>query len=213
MKEIHAEYWFSAHLHVKFAAVFEHATLSAAGPSKKGALPAESNGVSENPDEIAIDDDFDEEVVPGPPAAENPDEIAIDDDDFDEEPVASTSGMATDTATMTGNPDEIAVEDDFDDDEQIVYQPKPVENQSNGETSGRIPPNELAEALKVDESADLVVEARKDGHPELAKGVIGSQAAGPSTGTAPGSQVSPVGQFSRRELTRRPPHHLRQAKV
>jgi len=192
MKEIQAEYWFSAHLHVKFAAVYEHASAGSAGLARSDVRQgSRTEGPAANPDEIAIEDDFDNEAVQGPPATvENPDEIAIDDDDFDEEPVASASGTSTTAATGTGNPDEIAIGDDFDDgEEQIVYQPRPVEDQTDGLESEQVSSSEVEEALKVDESADLVEEARKDGLSEAAEGIIGSTSSGPSTIIEPQPQV------------------------
>ena len=107
-----------------------------------------------NPDEIEIDENFDgvgiqtatEAVKSG-----NPDEIAID-DDFDDEPTVTVA------STTAANPDEITINDfdEFDDDttknkeEQILYPRKEAEKRLE----------KVADGLQVDESVDLVEQAR-----------------------------------------------------
>lgn len=88
LKTLKPDWWFSAHLHVKFEATYFH---SGGAPVS---LPP--NPVETNPDEIVIgDDDDDDEPTPsaapptnpGPSAANlNPDEITLDDEEDDVAP-------------------------------------------------------------------------------------------------------------------------------
>lgn len=81
LKTLKPDWWFSAHLHVKFEATYLHAGV--------GPLNLPSNPVEKNPDEIVICEDEDE---PTPPVALptdvksseanlNPDEITLDDEE------------------------------------------------------------------------------------------------------------------------------------
>jgi len=166
MKEIQPEHWFSAHLHVKFAAVYEHVAGTAASSSSTTAIPAITDmAVGENPDEIDIDDDDIDEEPAGhghvSTTALNPDEIGIEDDDFDS--VAATVVPPTTAASAVQNPDEIDIADDeFDagEGEKTVDDSKPT--------------SEVVSELEVDESVDLVEQARKEGEVEATVGVIGS---------------------------------------
>lgn len=165
MKEIQPEHWFSAHLHVKFAAVYEHVAGTAASSASTIAIPAITDmAVGENPDEIDIDvDDIDEEPAGHghvTTTAVNPDEIDIEDDDFDS--VAATVVPPTTAASAAQNPDEIDIADDeFDTGEEKTV-------------DGSKPTSEVVRELQVDESVDLVERARKEGEVEATAGVIGS---------------------------------------
>ena len=86
LKTLKPDWWFSAHLHVKFEATYFH---SEGAPVNLPSNPAEAN-----PDEIVIGDDEDDPTPsvaaptdPGPSVANlNPDEITLDDEEEDVAP-------------------------------------------------------------------------------------------------------------------------------
>jgi lariat debranching enzyme len=152
LKKVKPEYWFSAHLHVKFAAIFKHESQ---GP----AASAGDTQISGNPDEIAIESDEDDAPTAskGAGTAANPDEINIDSDDVVPQPA------------QADNPDEINIDSD----------------EEAGDTLGA---KQAAADLKVDESVDLVEEARKSDS-IAAPGVIGSET--PATPVQPVAPIAP----------------------
>ncbi|ORX61853.1 Metallo-dependent phosphatase [Hesseltinella vesiculosa] len=105
------DYWFSAHLHVKYPAVVDHdkwqkQTYSQAVRDILSGKPAA-------------------QTLPAAPVA-NPDEIAIDDDsDQDEQPEPSMPPPETQPQDDQGNTDEILIDDSDEDgdDDQVVETP------------------------------------------------------------------------------------------
>lgn len=95
------DWWFSAHLHVKYDAIFIHG----GGLGVKPAPPP----VVKNPEEIVIDDEDDvEETKDADPAAEetptapprNPDEIMLDDEEEEVAPLPPPPPPPTETRFM-----------------------------------------------------------------------------------------------------------------
>lgn len=161
LRKVKPRWWFAAHLHVKFAAVWRHDVVdgpaSSAG-SRPAAAPVVEGVAARNPDEIVLDDDEDE----GEPLKvySNPDEIAMDDEEdevdasllavedkidatADKVEAVETAEVVADAASAPENPDEIMLDEDEDEE---PHQHAHTASDSPSSLPSRPPPPTLLDA-------------------------------------------------------------------
>jgi lariat debranching enzyme len=182
LRHIQPEHWFAAHLHVKFAAVFDHGTAGMAIQDVTiGGIEAEEDDdlgkllaaelAKDNPDEIHMEDEDDDDVDKEEEGLFNPDEIVIEEEDDFEEILPEKTLPST--GITPHNPEEIRIEDEeFDDPPSAAPQISvmSVHKSSNNAEAG---PSTAREAVIIDESVDVVEAIRTTNGQTAAKGVIG----------------------------------------
>lgn len=113
MDRLRPHFWFSAHLHCKYAAIVEHDQDKV--PQQSAPANAHMNGHTKNDDEINLDDEEVDVATNGiEQGAKNGDEIDL---DMEDEDVSKGNGQGGfNSATATGNTDEIDLELEGDED-------------------------------------------------------------------------------------------------